>query len=78
MLHKQQQTILMQSNLRMNTHSGHEYTIFAPAKLLHNWHEQWPSNKGNLDLNVMGEVGIIYYMGVVGLCFKWYTQKMAL
>jgi hypothetical protein len=24
----------------MNTHSAHEYTMFTPAQLLRNWHEQ--------------------------------------
>jgi hypothetical protein len=47
----------------MNTHSAHEYTVFTPAFLLHNWYEKWPSNKDDLDLSVMGEVGRVYYMG---------------
>jgi hypothetical protein len=51
--------------------------------VLRNWREQRPSNKGDLDLNVMGKVGIAYYTGlwfhfcavvtyvtVVGLRFK--------
>jgi hypothetical protein len=40
----------------MNTCSNCKYTVFTPAQLLHTWCEQRPSNKGNLDLNVMGEV----------------------
>jgi hypothetical protein len=40
----------------MNTHSAREYTMFTPAQFLHNWHEQWPSNQGDLDSSVMGEV----------------------
>jgi hypothetical protein len=38
--------------------------MFASAQLLHNWHEQWPRNQGDLDLSVMGEVRRVYYMGV--------------
>lgn len=43
---------------------AHEYTVFAPAQLLLNWHVQWPSNLGDLDLGVMGEVCREYYVGV--------------
>jgi hypothetical protein len=49
---------------RMNTCSPHECTMLTPAQLLHSWCEWWPSNKNDLDLNVMGEVGRVYYMGV--------------
>jgi hypothetical protein len=41
---------------RMNTSSAREYIMFAPAQDLHNWHEQWPSNQGDLDLSVTGDV----------------------
>jgi hypothetical protein len=58
---------------RMNIHSAHEYTTFAPAQLLHNWHEQQPSNQGNLDLSVMGEVERIYYMGMDLLLISFCT-----
>jgi hypothetical protein len=75
----------------MNTDSAHEYTMFAPAKLLHKWGEQWPSNQGNLDSSVTGEFGRVNFTAkrpasnfvfvsqcviVVGLCFKWYTLYM--
>jgi hypothetical protein len=30
--------------------------VFAPAQLLRNWREQWPSNKGDLDSSLkLGE-----------------------
>jgi hypothetical protein len=35
--------------------------MYAPAPLLHNWHEQLPSNQGDLDLSVMGEAEKVYY-----------------
>jgi hypothetical protein len=38
--------------------------MFAPAKCLRKWHEQHPSNKGDLDSRVMGEVERVCYMGV--------------
>jgi hypothetical protein len=47
----------------MNTRSAREYTIFAPARLLC-WHEQRPSNKGDFDSSVTGDVGRVYYTGV--------------
>jgi hypothetical protein len=50
--------------LRINTRSAREYTMFTPAQLLHSWHEQRPSNKGDLDSNVTAKVGREYYMGV--------------
>lgn len=68
---------------RMNTHTAHEYTIFA--KLLHNWHEQWPSKK-RVTLTQVSQrklegyykgidlllICVLQYMNVVGLCLKWY------
>jgi hypothetical protein len=48
----------------MNTRSAREYTMFAPAQLLRNWREQRPSNNGDLDSRVAGEIGIVYYTGV--------------
>jgi hypothetical protein len=42
----------------MNIHSAYENIMFAPAELLCDWQEQWPSNYGDLDLSVMeGGVG---------------------
>jgi hypothetical protein len=49
---------------RMNKCSAWEYTMFAPAQHLHNWHEQQSSNKDDLDLTVAGEAGKFYYTGV--------------
>jgi hypothetical protein len=39
---------------RMNTRSAREYTMFAPAQLLRNWSEQWPSNQYDLDSSFTG------------------------
>lgn len=50
--------------LRMNIHSAPECTMFAPAQLLCNWHEQRPSSKGDLDLSVMEEVGRVCCIGL--------------
>jgi hypothetical protein len=49
---------------RMNTLSGREYIQFPFAQLLSNWHEQRPSNQGDLDSNVTGDIGRVYYKGV--------------
>jgi hypothetical protein len=38
--------------------------MFAPEQLLCNRCEEWPSNKGDLDKSVMGDIGREYYMGV--------------
>jgi hypothetical protein len=35
--------------------------MFSLAQLLRYWHEQQPSNQGELDSNVMWEVGREYY-----------------
>jgi hypothetical protein len=48
----------------MNTRSARQYTMFAPAQRLRNWHEQRPSNLGNYDLSVSEKVGRVYYTGV--------------
>jgi hypothetical protein len=48
--------------VRMNTRSGREYTMFAPAQLLRNWREQRPSSQGDLISNVTGEVGKVYLL----------------
>jgi hypothetical protein len=48
----------------MSTRSAREYTMFAPAQVLRNWHEQRPSNQDYPDSSVIGEVGIVYYTGV--------------
>jgi hypothetical protein len=63
-LHEQQQRISMRSNVRcskMSTRSAREYAMFAPPQLLRNWREQRPSNQGDLDWSVVGEVGRVYY-----------------
>jgi hypothetical protein len=44
--------------------SACEYTMFAPVQLLHNWHEQWPCNQGDLYLSITGALRRVYYMGV--------------
>jgi hypothetical protein len=49
---------------RMNTRSACEYTMLASAQLLRSWCEQRPSNKGDLDSSVAGEVGRVCYTGV--------------
>jgi hypothetical protein len=55
MLHEQQQTTSMLSDVRERTlRSAREYTMFARAQLMHNWHEQRPSNKGDFDSSVKG------------------------
>jgi hypothetical protein len=46
----------MLSNFRTNTRSASEYTKSAPAKPLHNWRDQRPSNGSDLD-SVTGGVG---------------------
>jgi hypothetical protein len=38
--------------------------MFTSAQRLCNWREQRPSNQGDLDLNVTGEVGRVNYAGV--------------
>jgi hypothetical protein len=38
--------------------------MFTPAQLLHNWHEQQPSNHGDLGSNVTGEARSVYYITV--------------
>jgi hypothetical protein len=53
----------------MNTHSAHEYAMFAPAQLLYDWHKQRLSNQGYLNTSVMGEAGNIYYVVVDDLIF---------
>jgi hypothetical protein len=37
------------------------HTMFAPAQLLANWHQHWPSNKCDLDLYVTREVGRVLH-----------------
>jgi hypothetical protein len=70
----------------MKTRSAQEYTMFPHAQVLRNWRQQRPSNKGELDSSVTGEVGRVYYTGVDLLLvsflyrstwllrFKWYAQ----
>jgi hypothetical protein len=48
----------------MSTRSASEYIMFAPAQLPRNWLEQRPSNQGELDSSVTGEVGREYYTGL--------------
>jgi hypothetical protein len=38
--------------------------MILPSHLLSNWREQRPSNQGDLDSSVTGEVGRVYYTGV--------------
>jgi hypothetical protein len=45
----------------MNTRSASEYSMFAPAWLLCNLRAQRPSNKGDLDWSVMGEILTVCY-----------------
>jgi hypothetical protein len=42
---------------RMNTWSAREYTMFAPAQLLRNWHEQRLRSQGDLDSVSQGRFG---------------------
>jgi hypothetical protein len=49
-----------------------------PAHLLHNRHEQQPSNQDNLDLSVTGEVGRVYYMEVDLFLFSFLYHSMRL
>jgi hypothetical protein len=58
---------------RMNTHSAREYTMFASAQFLRNWREQRPSNKGDLDSSVTGEVRSVYYTGADLLLIQFLT-----
>jgi hypothetical protein len=54
--------------------SALEYTMFASAQLSHNWHKQWSSIQGDLDMSVMGEeVGRVYYMGWTCFSFHFYA-----
>jgi hypothetical protein len=47
----------------MNTPSARECTMFAPAQLLRNWREQRPSNQGDFDTSIMGEVETVLLHG---------------
>jgi hypothetical protein len=58
MLHEQQQIILIQSSVQ-----DRECTIFTPAQLLCNRHQQWPGNNTNLQLRVSDEVRKVRFMG---------------
>jgi hypothetical protein len=49
-----------QQKIRKDKCYHREYTLFAPAKLLHNWRQQRPSNQGELNLSVTGENGKPY------------------
>jgi hypothetical protein len=47
-----------------NEHTFHSWIhMLAPTQLLLNWHEQRPSNKGDLDSSAMGNVAKVYCMG---------------
>jgi hypothetical protein len=46
----------------MNTRSDREYTKFVPTEPLRNLLEQRPSNEGDLDYSVTGDIEIVYYM----------------
>jgi hypothetical protein len=52
------------SGFGANTCSAREHTVFAPALLLYNWRERWPSNQSDLDCSVTGEVEWVYYKEV--------------
>jgi hypothetical protein len=56
MFHEQQRT-------RKDTCYPREYTLFVPAELLHNLREQRPSNQGELNLSVTGEIAKVCYTG---------------
>jgi hypothetical protein len=73
---------------RINTRSAREYTMFSPTQFLCKWREQRPSNLGDLDSRVTGEVATVLLHGsgptfdfiwhrstwlLLGLLFKWYT-----
>lgn len=56
-----------------------QFSAFTPAKLLCNWHEQRPSNEGDLDSSGTERLGrpgadfifLILYVIVSGLRCKW-------
>jgi hypothetical protein len=58
---------------RINTCSARENWMFAPGQLLSSWRERRPSNKGDLDSNVRGKVGRVYYteMDLLVILFLW-------
>jgi hypothetical protein len=60
MLHEKQTTISMRRS-RKNASSAFAYTMFAPAQLLRKWHDQRPSDQGDLASNVIQDVGRVYY-----------------
>jgi hypothetical protein len=48
----------------MSTFSAREYTLFTPTQILRNWREQRPSNQSDLDSNIIGKFGLVYYAGM--------------
>jgi hypothetical protein len=48
---------------RMNKRSAYQYTMFTSAQLMQVWHEQWSSNKGDLDSSIMRAVGCLLHGG---------------
>jgi hypothetical protein len=62
MLHEQRKIVFMWSNVLKWSCSAREYIMFASARLIPKWHEQRPSNKGDLDVIVTGEDGAVCYM----------------
>lgn len=38
-----------------------QYTMFAPAQFLRNWHERRPSNQNELDPNITEDIGRVCY-----------------
>jgi hypothetical protein len=41
----------------LNTRSARQYAVFGTAQLWRNWREQRPSNHGDLDPSITGDVG---------------------
>jgi hypothetical protein len=48
----------------MNARSAREYTMFTLAQIFLNWRKQRPSNEGDLDSSVTGQLGRAHYTGV--------------
>jgi hypothetical protein len=56
--------------LKTHPRSAPEYTMFALAQLLRNWCDRQPSNNGDLELSVTGEVG--KYTASGWTCFSFH------
>jgi hypothetical protein len=68
----------MFENVHMYICSAREYAMFAPAEFLGNWREMRPSNEGNLDSNITGEVGSVYYTGMDTLLISFMYRSKCL